>query len=506
MVSSRAEIVFPKLKELLSPFELLEPAIRASLEDHGLELKKRDGEYHFETEYGKGFLDFHPFRVVLEVALEAPGGRELNHLRFLLTSALTKAMRQIAELTQIEWAGEKVGALEPPDLRELTVCEVVQEPHQYRVTLEGKDLSCFVVDGSWHCSLLFPSAGVEKPRWLKLTDTGRMEWAREEAQLDVPSYEISELDPDAGTMTVLIRKHGYGPGSRWLTRARPGAVLGGLGRTGYGLPPVLEGLRIDGKELLKVPDHRYGDFAICFIDSPPPLDYVLPHLLSGGIGELRGYGTADISMLALQLGAQIAGGPDLLGIGEFLKGRVAYFPAQDPVVRITHRLHDLGKFMSVEQQQEVNRNLLVQPLYGSHANLYDPKVFESLCEVAQLCRLVILDPIWAFVPFAPHELSKLYSTLQYVADRADCSILFTRSRPFSEWQNGEVFGDMLEPYGGVHWGAALVDSRGGDERGADNEEDCYLDIKRHVGSGASQPVKLKSKAGGVLINEVKGAA
>ncbi|MGT6809821.1 helicase RepA family protein, partial [Escherichia coli] len=39
-------------------------------------------------------------------------------------------------------------------------------------------------------------------------------------------------------------------------------------------------------------------------------------------------------MLALQLAAQIAGGPDLLEVGELPTGPVIYLPAEDPPTAI----------------------------------------------------------------------------------------------------------------------------------------------------------------------------
>ncbi|WP_432759877.1 AAA family ATPase, partial [Escherichia coli] len=53
-----------------------------------------------------------------------------------------------------------------------------------------------------------------------------------------------------------------------------------------------------------------------FTELPPPLDYVLPNMVAGTVGALVSPGGAGKSMLALQLAAQIAGGPDLLEVGE----------------------------------------------------------------------------------------------------------------------------------------------------------------------------------------------
>ena len=97
-----------------------------------------------------------------------------------------------------------------------------------------------------------------------------------------------------------------------------------------------------------------------FAAAPPPLDYVLPNMVAGTVGALVSPGGAGKSMLALQLAAQIAGGPDLLGVGELPTGPVIYLPAEDPPTAIHHRLHALGAHLSAEERQAVADGLSCQ--------------------------------------------------------------------------------------------------------------------------------------------------
>lgn len=83
-------------------------------------------------------------------------------------------------------------------------------------------------------------------------------------------------------------------------------------------------------------------------------------------------------MLALQLAAQIAGGPDLLEVGELPTGPVIYLPAEDPPTAIHHRLHALGAHLSAEERQAVADGLLIQPLIGSLPNIMAPGLFRAL--------------------------------------------------------------------------------------------------------------------------------
>ena len=61
--------------------------------------------------------------------------------------------------------------------------------------------------------------------------------------------------------------------------------------------------------------HKPIDILASFTELPPPIDYVLPNMVAGTVGALVSPGGAGKSMLALQLAAQIAGGPDLLEVG-----------------------------------------------------------------------------------------------------------------------------------------------------------------------------------------------
>lgn len=106
------------------------------------------------------------------------------------------------------------------------------------------------------------------------------------------------------------------------------------------------------------------DLMAAFNDPPPPIDYVLPNMVVGTVGALVSPGGAGKSMLILQLAAQVAGGPDLLEVGELPTGAVVYLPAEDPPVAIHHRLHALGAHLTAAQRETVADGLLIEPLIG----------------------------------------------------------------------------------------------------------------------------------------------
>jgi len=110
------------------------------------------------------------------------------------------------------------------------------------------------------------------------------------------------------------------------------------------------------------------DLMAAFTELPPPLDYVLPNMVAGTVGALVSPGGAGKSMLALQLAAQIAGGIDLLEVGELPTGPVVYLPAEDTPTAIHYRFA-LGAHLTAEQRQAVADGLLIEPLIGKCPNI-----------------------------------------------------------------------------------------------------------------------------------------
>lgn len=138
------------------------------------------------------------------------------------------------------------------------------------------------------------------------------------------------------------------------------------------------------------------DLMAAFSETPPPIDYVLPNMVAGTVGALVSPGGVGKSMLILQVAAQIAGGPDLLEIGEMPTGGVVYLPAEDPSVAIHHRLHAFGTYLTAEQRQAVAKNLLIEPLIGKCPNMMAWDWFDGLKRTAEGRRLMILDTLRRF--------------------------------------------------------------------------------------------------------------
>lgn len=169
------------------------------------------------------------------------------------------------------------------------------------------------------------------------------------------------------------------------------------------------------------------DLRAAFANKPPPLDYVLPSMVCGTVGALVSPGGVGKSMLVLQIAAQIAGGPDLLGLGELSTGPVIYLPAEDPPAAIHHRLHALGAYLSDEQHQAVAAGLLIEPLIGSQPNIMEPDWFDWLRRAAEGRRLMVLDTLRRFhieEENSSGPMAMVIGRMEAIAAETGCSIVF----------------------------------------------------------------------------------
>lgn len=169
------------------------------------------------------------------------------------------------------------------------------------------------------------------------------------------------------------------------------------------------------------------DLMAAFTEQPPPIDYVLPNMVAGTVGALVSPGGAGKSMLILQLAAQIAGGPDLLEVGELTKGSVVYLPAEDPPAAIHHRLHALGVHLTADERQTVADGLLIEPLIGKSPNINALEWLDYLKQVAEGRRLMVLDTLRRFhdqEENASGPMAKVIGQMESIAADTGCAVVF----------------------------------------------------------------------------------
>lgn len=169
------------------------------------------------------------------------------------------------------------------------------------------------------------------------------------------------------------------------------------------------------------------DIMAAFEQPPNPLDYVLPGMIAGSVGAIVSPGGAGKSMLTLQIAAQIAGGPDTIGMGEYPTGEVVYLPAEDPESTITHRLFSLGKQLDPAQREAVATNLTIEPLMGYEVNILDQRWTDALTRIAEGKRLLILDTLRRFHQSDENdsgEMAQVVGRMEAISKATECSIVF----------------------------------------------------------------------------------
>lgn len=169
------------------------------------------------------------------------------------------------------------------------------------------------------------------------------------------------------------------------------------------------------------------DVLKAFQTQPEPIDYVLPGLVAGSVGAIVSPGGAGKSMMALQIASQIAGGPDMLGLGELKTGKVMYLPAEDPEVTIRHRLHALGQHLDPIQRKAVADQLMVEPLIGAEPNVLRPDWTDFLMGVGSMSRLIVLDTLRRFHLADENDsgaMSALIGRLEHITKETGTTIVF----------------------------------------------------------------------------------
>ena len=196
-----------------------------------------------------------------------------------------------------------------------------------------------------------------------------------------------------------------------------------------------------------------------FAVQPPPLDFVLPGMISGTVGALVAQGGAGKSWVALEIAIGVAGGPDLLGMQFPAHGRVLYLPAEDPALAINHRLYSAREVVagSIDRLAET---LEIVPLMGRAVDLLVPAWADAIERMATGTRLVVIDTLRRFHSGDENsagEMARLLGVLEGICERTGASVLFLHHTAKGAALNGA--GDAQQASRGS---SVLVDNvRGG---------------------------------------------
>ncbi|MFC3170429.1 helicase RepA family protein, partial [Paracoccus fontiphilus] len=194
--------------------------------------------------------------------------------------------------------------------------------------------------------------------------------------------------------------------------------------------------------------------------APPPLDFVLPGMISGTVGALVAQGGAGKSWAALELAIAVAGGPDLLEMGIEQHGRVVYLPAEDPTLAVSHRLYAARGAVEPEALDRLVENMEIVPLMGRSVDLMTPEWASAIEELSDGARLLVIDTLRRFHQAdenSSSDMARLLGVLEAICTRTGVSVLFLHHTGKSAAMNGA--GDSQQASRGS---SVLVDNvRGG---------------------------------------------
>lgn len=202
------------------------------------------------------------------------------------------------------------------------------------------------------------------------------------------------------------------------------------------------------------------NIAAAFTTQPKPLDFVLPGFLAGTVGALVAPGSTGKSFCALQLAMGMAcnvHGGDLLGVAsDFKNGRVVYLAGEDSADIIAHRIHAIGKHLSMEARQSIVDNLTIESLVGRRLDVMNIVDMNQLVKGCRGARLVVFDTlsrIHTLNELDNGEMSLLISQLEYLATQTGASVLFLHHT-----NKGSALGGTADQQQAARGASAIIDN------------------------------------------------
>ncbi len=239
---------------------------------HNIKLTTKDNVYYLVSAFGTATLK--PSQSCLDVSIEASSPAAFNRLKTELTGLIDFSAQD--ETLDIQWTGDSVGSVLPPDLRIVTVCDVQQiTPCMRRVTFTGSDLERYAVSDQLHCRILFMDKDTEQPQWPMLGDDGRIIWPKA-GQIATRIFTVRSIDAELGKLDIDFAIHdGKGPASTWIAKVKQGDVVGILGPDAHGPKPAEQyflagdetGLPAIARILETLPRTASG-YAVVEVDNP----------------------------------------------------------------------------------------------------------------------------------------------------------------------------------------------------------------------------------------------
>lgn len=175
---------------------------------------------------------------------------------------------------------------------------------------------------------------------------------------------------------------------------------------------------------------RVLDLARAFTTEPPPLDFVWPGFLAGTVGALIAPGATGKSFWSLEAAMSVAcsvAGGNIVGLETAHSGRVVYFAGEDPEPVLHQRARAIGQHLSPQARRAITGNLTLVSLVGRRLNVADDAQLDSVIDLCDGSRLIVLDTLSRIHEFDENSnsgMSRLVGILEFVAARTGAAVLF----------------------------------------------------------------------------------
>lgn len=211
-------------------------ALLAHLTEHEFEVRPQDAGWLLD--YDGAHIFFLAKGDSLNAEIMAPTQELLFDARMMVHHHLAEFAA--CDSTAIRWEGDQPAFERPPAFRVLTVVSAQHlTPHMRRLRFRAEDLARYADNENLHCKLLLPQPGVTQPEWPTLGPDGLPCLPSGEKRLDMRTYTIRHIDPQAGWMDIdFVLHEDAGPGAAWAQRAQPGDQIGVSGPGGRSARPA----------------------------------------------------------------------------------------------------------------------------------------------------------------------------------------------------------------------------------------------------------------------------
>ncbi len=165
---------------------------------------------------------------------------------------------------------------------------------------------------------------------------------------------------------------------------------------------------------------------IDFEAEPNKLDFILPGLLVGTVGEIIAPGASGKSFWLLQAALSIASGENLAGFQVDKSGEVLYINLEDPTEIVQNRIISMGTLLHKEAREKAIINTSIVDMRGEMIDIINDKHLDIIIKMSYGVRLIIIDTLSRIHTADENkngEMAGVVSRLEKIAKETGAAVL-----------------------------------------------------------------------------------